>query len=156
MNSHTEPIEVEAEVVPAEETQVACVPPPPRPPGSTLQRLNYAFGPVIAGLIIDFIDLATFGPVGLFLGPPVGGLAGYWLGRALGLSQRHALYCGLAAGLYCTVPFTEVLPIATIVGACVRFWESGRRPFQPPTNRQAGRALQKSCGRGAGRHPRLV
>jgi|GEM_PF-1320890 len=146
MKGHTEPVEVEPEVVPAEETQVACVP-PPRPPGSTLQRLNYAFGPVIAGLIIDFMDLATFGPVGLFLGPPVGGMAGYWLGRALGLSQRHAVYCALAAGLYCTVPFTEVLPIATIIGACVRFWESGKNSPRPSQRRARDKRVgPTTCG----------
>ncbi len=132
MSTDLEPIEVQAEVVSAEETQLERTPPPsPAQPFGMLDRLNHAFGPVLAGLIIDFLDLATFGPAGLFLGPPVGGLAGYWLGRALGLRPRHALYCALAAGLYCTVPFTEVVPVATIIGACVRFWESGKRPHTP-------------------------
>lgn len=127
MNDELAPIEVEAEVVPAEEAQLECVPPQQPPPPDKLQRLNRAFGPVMAGLIIDFVDLATFGPIGLFLGPPLGGLAGYWMGRALGFSKRNALWCALVAGIYCTTPFTEFLPIATLIGACARYYESGKK-----------------------------
>lgn len=88
------------------------------------RRANRAFGPILAGLIIDLVDFATFGPLGLVLGFPVGGLAGYWMGRALGFDRRAALWCALAAGVYCTLPGTEILPLATILGACARFRES--------------------------------
>lgn len=91
------------------------------------RRVNRAFGPIVAGLIIDLVDLATFGPVGLVLGLPVGGLAGYWMGRALGFDKRASLWCALAAGVYCTIPGTELIPLATIIGACVRFQETGGR-----------------------------
>lgn len=127
VNHELEPIEVAAEVVPAEETHLECVPPQQPPPPDTLQRLNRAFGPVVAGLIIDFVDLATFGPIELFLGPPIGGLADYWMGRALGFSKRTALRCALIAGIYCTTPLTEFLPIATLIGACARYYESGKK-----------------------------
>lgn len=95
---------------------------------SQLRRLNRAFGPVVAGLIIDFVDLATFGPIGLYLGLPIGAFAGYWMGRALGLAPKPSLLCALAAGIYCMVPGTEMLPLATLVGACARYVESAPKP----------------------------
>lgn len=91
------------------------------------RRMNRAFGPIAAGMIIDLVDFATFGPVGLLLGLPIGGLAGYWMGRALGFDKRASRWCALAASVYCTIPGTEIIPLATIIGACVRFRETGRR-----------------------------
>lgn len=89
--------------------------------------MNRAFGPIAAGMIIDLIDLATFGPIGLFVGLPVGALAGFWLGWCLGLTRRACTACALAAAVYCTIPFTEILPLGTLVGAYARFMDS-RRP----------------------------
>lgn len=102
------------------------------PPPSQATRLNRAFGPVVAGLIIDLVDLATFGPFGLYLGLPIGGFAGYWMGRALGFAPKPSLLCALAAGIYCTLPGTEMLPIATVVGACARYYESAPKRPKPP------------------------
>ena len=100
----------------------------PEPIPALARRANRVFGPIIAGMLIDLLDLATFGPVGLLLGLPIGGLAGYWMGKALGLSRRASAWCALAAGVYCAIPGTEYFPLATIIGACARFQESGRRP----------------------------
>jgi len=94
-------------------------------PNDSLRRLNHAMGPVLAGMIIDAVDLITFGPFGLGLGLPVGVLAGYWLGQSIGLDKNARCICALAAGLYCTMPFTEVLPLGTIVGALVRYETKG-------------------------------
>lgn len=104
-------------------------PPASAPDPSLGRKLNRAFGPVAAGLIIDLLDLSTFGPIGLYLGFPVGGLAGYWMGRALGLDRRMAGICAVAAGVYCVLPGTEFIPLATLVGALARFHDggSGRR-----------------------------
>ena len=88
------------------------------------RRIHRAFGPIAAGLVIDFVDLATFGPFGLLLGLPLGGLCGYWMGTALGLERKQALWCALAAGIYCMIPLTEFLPLATLVGAFARFHEN--------------------------------
>ncbi len=108
-------------------------------PADTVQqakRLNRAFGPVVAGLIIDLVDLSTFGPIGLVLGLPIGGGCGYWMGRTLGLSQKQSLYCALAAGIYCTIPFSEILPLATLVGAFARYRESANlEPSSPPNEK---------------------
>ena len=91
---------------------------------SQVKRLNRAFGPVVAGVIIDCLDLATFGPVGLYIGLPVGGFAGYWMGRTLGLSRKASIWCALAAGIYYTIPMTGFLPLATIAGAYARYLDS--------------------------------
>jgi hypothetical protein len=91
---------------------------------STAARLNRAFGPVAAGLVIDMLDLATFGPIGLFIGLPIGALMGYWMGQSLGLEPKARGWCALAAGIYCLVPVTEFLPLATLLGAYVRYRSS--------------------------------
>lgn len=102
--------------------------PTPRPPPTQAQRLNRAFGPVVAGLVIDFVDLSTFGPIGTYLGLPIGGFAGYWMGRALGLERKPSLLCALLAGIYCMLPGTEMIPVATVVGALARYRESAPKP----------------------------
>ena len=99
---------------------------------SQAQRLNRAFGPVVAGLVIDFVDFATFGPIGLYLGLPIGGFAGYWMGRALGLERKPSLLCALLAGGYCMMPGTEMIPLATVVGAVARYRESAPKPDAAP------------------------
>jgi hypothetical protein len=112
--------------------------------GHWSRRASRAFGPVVAGMILDVVDLATFGPIGLFLGLPLGGLAGYWLGSALGLSRKARLGCALAGGVYCTIPGTEFIPLGTLVGAFARFRESGKRPRRrrrpPRRTRSTGKA----------------
>lgn len=95
------------------------------PPADTVRRLNRAFGPVVAGLILDLVDLATFGPLGFFLGIPVGLAAGYWLGTCLGLGRKHCVWIAMVAAIYCTMPGTEFIPLGTLVGAFARFRESG-------------------------------
>ena len=105
--------------------------PAPQPPPSQAARLNRAFGPVVAGLVIDFVDLSTFGPIGFYLGLPVGAFAGYWMGRAIGLERKPSLLCALLAGIYCMVPGTEMIPLATLVGAFARYSES--KPNPPPS-----------------------
>ena len=82
-----------------------------------------AFGPVMAGLIIDLVDLATFGPMGLAFGFILGGGVAWYLCRLYGLSLRQKLLWSLAAGIYCTIPFTEFIPVGTLVGAFIRYRE---------------------------------
>jgi len=97
---------------------------PPPDPAQQAKRLNRAFGPVIAGLIIDLVDLSTFGPMGFYFGLPLGGGCGYWMGRTLGLTRKQSLTCAIAAGIYCMIPVSEFLPLATLVGAFARYRES--------------------------------
>lgn len=96
-----------------------------RPPDNSLfVRLERAFGPVLGGLLIDFIDLATFGPVGVFFGMIIGGAAAYWVCSIYRMPIRQRIIWAIAAGVYCTIPFTEALPLATLIGAYARFVSS--------------------------------
>lgn len=97
-------------------------------------RLNRAFGPVAAGILLDLLDLATFGPIGLLVGLPVGAAAGWWMACALGVEPKNRKWIALAAAVYCTIPFTEMIPLATLTGAYVRFKQSGREQFPAPEN----------------------
>ncbi len=107
-------------------------PPPSEPaavhgadtPPSLAWRLHRALAPVAAGIVIDLVDLSTFGQMGLILGFPLGSAAGAWMGFALGLKRKFIVILAFASGIYCMIPGTEFIPIATIVGACFRFWES--------------------------------
>lgn len=79
---------------------------------ASAERLN----PVLAGLVIDALDLATRGPRGFLVGGPLGGLVGTWLGRRMGLDRARSLGLGALCALYCSLPGTELLPLGTLVG----------------------------------------
>lgn len=89
-------------------------------------RLQYAFGPLTAGILLDVLDFTTFGPVGLFCGFLMGAPLGWWLASCHRLPFDWKVLCAVLAGVYCTVPFTEFVPLATLLAAFVRFHESGR------------------------------
>jgi hypothetical protein len=96
-----------------------------------LPRLHRAFGPIAGGLVLDLVDLATFGPIGLLGGWILGAGVGWWIGSIYGFSKEAKLTLAISAGIYCMIPFTEPLPIATIVSAIARFFE--KPPRQPPS-----------------------
>ncbi len=100
------------------------------PQGDLPARLIRALGPILPGMILDSLDLVTFGPIGLLVGIIVGGLAGYWLSTEYRLSPTKRLMGALAAGFYCMLPFTSFLPVGTLIGVYFRFHE------QPGGNRQ--------------------
>lgn len=79
-----------------------------------------AVGPVVAGLIIDVLDMATFGATGLYLGFILGAPAGWYLARHLGLDSRQATIGALACGIYCTIPLTAPIPVAALLGLWAR------------------------------------
>ena len=79
-----------------------------------------AIGPVVAGMIIDVLDLATLGGTGFYLGFLLGAPAGWYLARHLGLDRRRALLTAIGCGIYCTIPFTFPIPVATMIGAWAR------------------------------------
>lgn len=112
-----EVLEVEAERLPLEGEAWEESP-------ATKERLR-ALSPVVAGIIIDLIDAGTFGPVGIKFGLPVGGLAGYWLAGEMGFRGKRRLQIAVAAGVYCMLPMTSVLPLGTILGALARYRSVG-------------------------------
>ena len=77
--------------------------------------------PIAAGLLLDAIDLMTFGPVGLWTGLAIGGSAGWLLSPYLGFSERHRWLCALFAGVYCTLPFTSFVPLAGVLATAANF-----------------------------------
>jgi hypothetical protein len=77
--------------------------------------------PIAAGLLLDAIDLMTFGPVGLWTGLAIGGAAGWLLSPYLGFSDRHRWLCALLAGVYCTLPFTSFVPLAGVLATAANF-----------------------------------
>jgi len=88
---------------------------------SLARRAERAFGPIVAGLILDIVDFATFGPMGLYLGLIAGSLTGWYLARVLGIPRQWRPWLIAAAAVYCTIPFTEFIPAATLFGAIARF-----------------------------------
>ncbi len=95
-----------------------------------LSRLNRALGPLAAGLLLDFADLATFGPIGIVAGFFVGITVALWICSIYRFPLRTKVIMALLAGLYCMVPMTELLPLATLVAAGCRFFE--QPPSEPP------------------------
>jgi len=83
-------------------------------PAETASR-DKRLSPILAGVLLDLLDFATYGPIGLWAGVVVGGLAGYLLARAMGFERRWPAAV-LVAGAYCMLPFTAFVPLATVAG----------------------------------------
>ena len=76
-------------------------------------RLGWA--PIAAALAIDLADFATAGPIGLVLGLFVGGMLTTTVAFASGAKPRRALGLGLLGAIYCALPMTEAIPMATML-----------------------------------------
>lgn len=86
-----------------------------------------SLNPVFLGMLIDLLDFATFGPIGIRIGFIVGGLLTALVCMLQGVRMRYTLLMALAAGLYCAFPMTERLPLATLIALFMKFTRSGRR-----------------------------
>ena len=84
-------------------------------------RFVRALKPIIAGILIDLVDFATLGPIGIYLGFLLGGLLGWWICSIYKLRPLHRLLGASMTDIYCTLPFTAFIPAATIVGAYIEF-----------------------------------
>ncbi len=93
-----------------------------------LERLAFAIGPLGTGIILDVLDFATFGPVGIFLGAVVGGSVGWILGKYERFDRSLRIAFALCAAAYMTIPFTEVIPVATTLSLLARYFQ-GPRPI---------------------------
>ncbi len=98
-----------------------------QPADGFFQRLNRSLGPVVGGLVLDMVDLATFGPVGLYGGFLLGGAVGWWLATLYGFRGAGRGFISGLAALYAGFPGTAFVPLATIVGGLLRL-----RDFRSP------------------------
>lgn len=93
---------------------------PKNPRVPLIERLHRTFGPLVGGIILDLVDLSTFGPYGVG-GFFVGALVGWWICSLYDLSKSTRFYLALLAGAYCLFPLTEFLPLATLLSAFIRY-----------------------------------
>jgi hypothetical protein len=93
-----------------------------------LDRLHFAFGPLAASVLLDIADFAMVGPLGLFFGFLIGAPLGWLVAHGHRFPTGGKVLCAVLAGLYCAAPFTELVPLATILTALVRFHRSGQVP----------------------------
>jgi len=92
----------------------------PAPNRPTTAVAKQIIGPMVAALAIDLLDLATFGPFGLYTGLILGGAAGYFLAPFLGFPPHRRWLSALATGVYCTLPLTGLIPLATLASVATR------------------------------------
>ncbi len=78
--------------------------------------------PIVAGMLLDAVDFATMGPLGLYGGFVLGALAAYWAAREVGLEGRSRWVAALAGAVYAATPATELLPLGTLIGVAVQIW----------------------------------
>lgn len=80
---------------------------------AALARDNGKLGwaPIIAALAIDLADLISAGPHGLV----IGGVLTSLFALACGARPRRAMLLGLLGAIYCALPLTEPIPLATML-----------------------------------------
>lgn len=69
---------------------------------------------LLIGALIDVVDFVTWGPAGRRYGLPLGFLLAFCLLTMVRVPLRRRLVWSLLAGLYCAMPGTERLPLATL------------------------------------------
>ncbi len=114
------------------------------------QRLCFALGPLGAGIVLDLLDFATFGPIGLFAGALVGGYAGWILGAYQNFDRNLRIAYAICTAAYMTIPFTETIPVATILVLVARFFEGPNMNAEPQPSVDATDPVVKNLGRANG------
>lgn len=79
--------------------------------------------PIIAGLVIDIINMFTYG----FLGFIAGAAVGYWAANSNRAPTVVSLLIGVATGWYCGLPLPWSIPLATLVGVIIVLWRKRGR-----------------------------
>jgi hypothetical protein len=94
----------------------------------TGRNLADAFGPLAAAVLVDAVDFVSFGQIGLLVGMFVGGTFTYVYTSMYGLPVWQRMLWSIAAGFYCLLPRTQLIPMATLVVAFSQYWRRrGRR-----------------------------
>lgn len=73
------------------------------------------WAPILTALAIDLADLAMIGPTGIVAGFGVGFALTSLLTLATGVPLRRAALLSVLAGIYCMLPITDVVPLATML-----------------------------------------
>jgi len=94
------------------------------PPGCAEPKVAEALGPggvnpIIAGVLIDIVNVFTFGLIGFV----AGGAIGYWAARSNRMPLHLSLLIALAIGWYCGLPLPRTTPLATLVGVIIVVWK---------------------------------
>ncbi len=83
-------------------------------------RLVHTLMPLLGAMLLDLADFFSLGPQGPVLGLLIGAPLGWWIASLLGLNQSTRLVAALAAAIYCAIPGTELLPLASIITLLTR------------------------------------
>ncbi len=98
-----------------------------RPCPSILSRLNNAIAPFAGGILIDALNIAAFGPIGLYFGLIIGFTAGWWICSVYCFQKKTKILWSLLAGIYCMAPGTEFFPFATAISVIGRFYQARKK-----------------------------
>lgn len=77
-------------------------------------------------MVLDVLDLVTFGPIGLFAGGIVGLVAGWCLSQFESMDSSLRIAVAICAAIYMTLPFTAPIPAATILMLLIRYFRGPR------------------------------
>jgi|FLOH01.1.fsa_nt_gi hypothetical protein len=88
---------------------------------NTLLKFYRMLGPLGGGILLDTLDLATFGPFGIYFGWFIGLIVGWWMASIYQFGTVGKFVFASLAAIYLTLPMTEFVPIATLVSAISRF-----------------------------------
>jgi ammonia channel protein AmtB len=87
----------------------------PRTSSALVNTRASGWAPVLAAMAIDLADFAMMGPLGLVAGLFVGFALTFVLTSATGAPTKRALLLGLLGGVYCMLPITDLVPLATML-----------------------------------------
>lgn len=71
-------------------------------------------GAALAGLLLDLIDFASYGPIGRTYGAVAGAAMGFYIASVFKVPMPHRVWWMAGAALYCAMPRTEFFPLATL------------------------------------------
>jgi hypothetical protein len=95
---------------------------------ATIQPVAHPVPAILAGLVIDLLDLSLAGPLGI-AGALVAGTLVWWLTQTRALSSAARWSLIAAVVLYCVLPLTELVPLGTLVGAGISIadWRASKK-----------------------------
>ena len=92
--------------------------------------------PLAGGILLDLLDLAALSPFGLTVGWILGAAVAWLIGSAYGFSRGQKMLLSALAAVYCVLPMTEWLPLATILTAAVRLFAKPGGERKPQNGRK--------------------